>query len=130
MRYTIPILLALAPLGAQPLRFDFQSGNAVPGFQKVLPGTLYSEATGYGFEEPARQPPFYFSVRVPEEGNYRVTVTLGDPAADSVTTVKAELRRLMLEHVRVPAGKTETRSFLVNVRSRDSRGRPGAPEGS
>jgi lysophospholipase L1-like esterase len=116
MRYTI-LILALVPLGAQPLRFDFSPGPAAPGFQKVLPGTLYSEETGYGFEESARQPPFYFFVRLPEEGNYRVTVTLGDPAADSVTTIKAELRRLMLERVRVPAGKTETRAFLVNVRT-------------
>ena len=116
MKYTI-LILALAPLGAQPLRFDFSPGPAAPGFQKVLPGTLYSEEKGYGSEESARQPPFYFSVRVPEEGNYRVTVTLGDPAADSVTTIKAELRRLMLERVRVPAGKTETRSFLVNIRT-------------
>jgi hypothetical protein len=42
-------------------------------------------------------------------------VTLGDPAADSVTTITAELRRLMIERTRVPPGKTETRSFLVNV---------------
>jgi len=116
MRYTI-LILALAPLGAQSLRFDFSPGAVASGFQRVLPGTVYSEETGYGFEEPARQPPFYFSVRVPEEGNYRVTVTLGDPAAESVTTIKAELRRLMLERVRVPAGKTETRAFLVNVRT-------------
>src|ERR1035441_8781038 len=78
---------------------------------------------GYGFEEPARQPPFYFSVRVPEEGNYKVTATLGDPANDSVTTIKAELRRLMLERVRVAAGKMETRSFLVNVRTPKDSGR-------
>jgi hypothetical protein len=31
--------------------------------------------------------PFCFSVAVPE-GNYRVTVTLGDPTADAITTVK------------------------------------------
>jgi len=62
-------------------------------------------------------PPATLTVDVPEEGNYRVTVTLGDPVADSVTTVKAELRRLMLERVRVAAGKTENRSFLVNVRT-------------
>jgi len=116
MRYTF-VILALAQLGAQPLRFDFSPGPAAPGLQKVLPGTLYSEETGYGFEGSAGQPPFYFSVRVPEEGNYRVTVTLGDPAAESVTTIKAELRRLMLERVRVPAGKTEARTFLVNVRT-------------
>jgi lysophospholipase L1-like esterase len=110
-------ILAAASLAAQNLQFDFTTGKPVPGFRKVPSGTLYSEETGYGFEDAATQPPFYFAVRVPEEGNYRVTVTLGDPAADSVTTIKAELRRLMLERVRVAAGKTETRSFLVNVRT-------------
>ena len=116
MRYAL-LLLAATALGAQGLQFDFVSANPVPGFQKVAPGARYSEETGYGFEDAATAPPFFFSVRVPEEGNYRVTVTLGDAAADSVTTIKAEIRRLMLERVRVPAGKTETRSFLVNVRT-------------
>jgi hypothetical protein len=64
------LMLATASLGAQSLRFDFVSDKPAPGFQKALPGTLYSEETGYGFEDAARQPPFYFSVRVPEEGNY------------------------------------------------------------
>jgi lysophospholipase L1-like esterase len=116
MKYAL-FLLAATALGAQNLRFDFVADKPAAGFQKVPPGTMYSEEAGYGFENAATQAPYYFSVRVPEEGNYRVTVTLGDPAADSITTIKAELRRLMLERVRVPAGKTETRSFLVNVRT-------------
>src|ERR1035438_6300896 len=116
MKYAL-LILATTALGAQGLKFDFVSDKSAPGFQKALPGAMYSDETGHRFEDAAKQPPFYFSIRVPEEGNYRVTVTLGDPAADSVTTVKAELRRLMLERVRVPAGKIETRSFLVNVRT-------------
>jgi lysophospholipase L1-like esterase len=60
--------------------------------------------------------PRYFSFQVPTEGNYRVTVTIGDPDADAVTTVKAELRRLMIENVRTAKGQSEKRSFLVNVR--------------
>jgi len=116
MRYAL-LILASSALSAQSLKFDFVSGEPAAGFQSVPPGARYSEETGYGFEDAAGQPPFYFSVRVPEEGNYRITVTLGDPAGDSVTTVKAELRRLMLERVRVAAGKIETRSFLVNVRT-------------
>lgn len=36
-----------------------------------------------------------FSVQLPE-GNYAVTLTLGDEAGESSTTVKAEARRLML----------------------------------
>jgi lysophospholipase L1-like esterase len=66
--------------------------------------------------------PFYFSVAVPE-GNYRVTLALGDPAGESHTTVKAEVRRLMLEDVKTAAGKIENRSFVVNVRT------PGYPGG-
>jgi lysophospholipase L1-like esterase len=97
---------------------------------------MYSDDLGYGFEpgaqltavhrgggDPLRDDfitsdtPFYFSVKVPEEGNYKVTVTLGDREAESVTTVKAELRRLMLERVRLAPGKFETQSFIVNVRA-------------
>jgi lysophospholipase L1-like esterase len=59
--------------------------------------------------------PFYFSAAVPE-GNYKVTVTLGDPNGETDTTVKAELRRLMLEDVKTKLGQLETRSFIVNVR--------------
>jgi beta-galactosidase len=58
----------------------------------------------------------FFTAPLPE-GNYKVTLTLGDPKAPSNTTVKAELRRLMLENVAVPAGQTAERSFYVNVRT-------------
>jgi hypothetical protein len=111
------MILAAAPLAAQSLQFDFAPGKACAG---VPEGAIRDDVFRGGrlrLRRRRHQPPFYFSVRVPEEGNYRVTVTLGDPAADSVTTIKAELRRLMLERVRVAAGKTETRSFLVNVRT-------------
>jgi lysophospholipase L1-like esterase len=78
----------------------------------------YSAARGAGFDRETRPDgarPFYFSVAVPE-GNYRVTITFGgDEAAD--TTVRAESRQLMLEHVLVPGGGSTTREFLVNVRS-------------
>src|SRR3954471_4346980 len=60
--------------------------------------------------------PRYLSIKVPEEGNYRVTVTMGDPETAATTTVKAELRRLMVENVHTDPGKYEQRSFLVNVR--------------
>ena len=53
---------------------------------------------------------------MPEEGNYRVTVTLGDLEGDTVTTVKAELRRLMLEKVVTKPGEFATRSFIVHVK--------------
>ncbi|MAX00788.1 MAG: rhamnogalacturonan acetylesterase [Sphingomonas sp.] len=49
-------------------------------------------------------------------GNYRVTVTLGLPDSATRTTIKTESRRLMLDAVAVPAGRSVTRSFIVNVR--------------
>lgn len=61
--------------------------------------------------------PFYVNIPAASEGNYRVTVTLGDPARESTTTVKAELRRLMVENVHTLPGRFEKRTFLVNVRT-------------
>ena len=51
------------------------------------------------------------------EGNYKVTVTLGDNEEESNTTIKAELRRLMVENVRTSSDDLETRTFIVNVRT-------------
>lgn len=59
--------------------------------------------------------PFYFVVDLPE-GNYRVTVRLGDNGGASQTTVKAESRRLMLENIQTAVGAVEAHTFLVNVR--------------
>ena len=69
--------------------------------------------------------PFYFSIPVPE-GNYRITVVLGG-VEPSVTTVRAEARRLMLEKIPIAPGKTVTRSFDVNVRVPEFTKPDGAP---
>jgi lysophospholipase L1-like esterase len=58
--------------------------------------------------------PLVMSVAVPE-GNYRVTVKLGDAEQASSTTVESENRRLMLKDVQTAPGEFVTRSFLVNV---------------
>lgn len=74
----------------------------------------------YGYDlniTPKGDNPYFFSVDVPE-GNYRVTVTLGNRYAETNTTIKAESRRLMLENVNTPKGKLVKRSFVVNVRSK------------
>jgi lysophospholipase L1-like esterase len=100
-----------------------------------LASTIYSKELGYGFEPGATiscldrggidllrsdfcasDQPFYFSVALPE-GNYNVTVTFGDARRETVTTVKAELRRLMLEKVATARGQFVTRTFTVNVRT-------------
>jgi len=105
-------------------KFDFSGGKPEAGWIQVSPTNFYSIETGHGFEPGAvvskndsatGDQPFYFSARLPE-GNYRVTAVLGGNA-ESTTTVKAELRRLMLEKIHTPAGKNETRTFIVNLRT-------------
>jgi len=119
-------LLAVAGTAAD--RFQFGEGKLQPGYSRVLPATLYNPQSGYGFENGAAvaavegactsDKPFFFSVDVPE-GNYNVKVTLGHPSAETVATVKAESRRLMIERLPTAPGKFETRTFTVNVRSSD-----------
>jgi lysophospholipase L1-like esterase len=118
--FAVSIASAQSSIG----KFDFTPPaiDAMPskGFTRVTPDTWYSADRGYGFEEKAQtpgRPPYYFSVKVPAEGNYRVTITLGAAQSESDTTVKAELRRLMLEKIRTAAGKFETRTFIVNTRT-------------
>src|SRR5215469_3422982 len=73
------------------------TANDIP----ISPTNIYSSEVGYGFEPGATliqedqraicsTNPFYFSVKLPE-GNYKVTVFFGGKAAESITTVKAEL---------------------------------------
>ena len=90
---------------ATDCKFSFAPGEAAPGYRQVSPADIYSADAGYGFEPGAKiaavdrgkggfvtaDEPFYFSVALPE-GNYNVTLKLGDPAGESTTTVKAELR--------------------------------------
>ena len=66
--------------------------------------------------------PFFFSVAVPE-GNYHVVLTLGGPQA-SITTVRAEGRRLMLEKIPTAPDASVTRTIEVNVRVPEISGDP------
>lgn len=116
-------------------KFDFGPGRVASGFTQVLPASVYSRETGFGFEPGASvscveragtdalrsdfctsDKPFYFSVALPE-GNYTVRITFGDAESETATTVKAELRRLMLERVETARGEFVTRTFSVNVRT-------------
>lgn len=117
------------------LKFDFGAGAVSPGYTQVVPQSVYSADAGFGFEPGAdvksedrggdalrgdfvtSEKPFLFSVKL-AEGNYRVTVMLGDSSGASTTTVKAEARRLMLENVSTKPGEVAVRQFIVNVRNR------------
>jgi len=107
-------------------KFDFSGGKPIRGVTAVSPTTIYYETNGFGFEPGASvvmgsncitsDQPFLFSVKL-AEGNYSVTVSFGDDAAPSGNTVKAELRRLVLEQVKTAKGETVQRTFTVNVRT-------------
>lgn len=125
-------LVTSAATIAADLRFSF--GSAPTTGTAVAPNATFTPARGYGFEPGAdltatpngieSTQPFYFSAAVPTEGNYRVTVTF-PPGTDA--TVKAELRRLVVERVVVPAGTAAvTRTFLVNTRTPVIVARPAA----
>ncbi len=57
--------------------------------------------------------PFTFSAQVPD-GNYRVTVTLGNKKKAGQTVVRAESRRHFFDVITTKKGKFETVSFVVN----------------
>jgi lysophospholipase L1-like esterase len=123
--FSVPLWLSgcvSQPPAANALSFDFTT----------TPDAVYSRERGSGFEPGAPRnaagQPSFFTVDLPAEGNYRVTATLGGAAASN-TTIKAELRRLMLDGVPVTAGATETRSFIVNVRTATIAAVPGVEAG-
>ena len=118
-------------------KFDFGSGRIAKGFLNVSSDTRFESNGKYGFDFDSKvkdvnqkgknvlltdgvisNQPFYFSVAVPE-GNYQVTLTIGDAKAATLTTVKAESRRLMLENVETKAGQFLTKTFIVNIKNRN-----------
>jgi lysophospholipase L1-like esterase len=107
------LLLAAAACSGQEAKtsyhFDFSRKAEAQSFLESPSDIRY----GKGFVTSDK--PFAISLPVPE-GNYKVTVKLGDRHGSSTTTVKAELRRLMVEHLQTPEGKQETRTFIINVR--------------
>jgi lysophospholipase L1-like esterase len=115
-------------------KFDFGSGKVQPGYIQILPETKYNSETGYGFEFSSSlsskvysgkddlrndyitsNKPFYFSIKLPE-GNYNVKLILGDRQGTSVTTIKAECRRLMVEKAETAYGEIAAIEFTVHIR--------------
>ena len=114
-------------------KFDFGTGKNVPGYLSVTPNTIFNTEKGYGFSHGSSvvaidrggntltgdfitsSKPFYFSVVLPE-GNYDVTVILGDKKGSSSNTIRTESRRLLLENVQTEKGKTITKTFSVHIR--------------
>jgi lysophospholipase L1-like esterase len=125
----------LRAAGEDSFIFDFGSGKLANGAVAVPPDRIYSVERGFGFEpnfpvtgfdDPGSnalvddgvsgQQPFYFSVDLPE-GNYRIKATIGARKSNTSTTIKAELRRLMVEKAETTPGEFVTLEFIVNTRT-------------
>lgn len=116
-------------------KFSFGTNKTAEDYTSVSTQDIYSKETGYGFETGleitcsknsekkslgfcSSDKPFYFSVKV-TEGNYKISVIFGNPENSTNNTVKAELRRLMLENIETRKGKLVQKTFIVNVRNPD-----------
>ena len=109
----LSLMLMVSPVALTAQTFDFDMTKSQP---------TYNEQAGYGYDVVAapdkKKPsePFYFSVRVPD-GNYHVRVVLGGKK-NSNTTVRAEGRRLMMDHIVTKKAKDSVAvEFTVNKRS-------------
>lgn len=116
-------------------RFDFGTSECAQGYLGVNPETKYTKELGYGFignpqinavstnsknkidsDYCTSDQPFYFTIDIPE-GNYLLSLTLGDKEGTSHTSIKVECRRLMLENVKTARGKIVKKSISVNVKT-------------
>ncbi len=115
-------LLAVGTLQAQKTsyQFAFRKAKSFKGAIVIDSTSLYTPEIGYGYDmtpPPAKKKnAFCFSVNVPD-GDYLVTLTLGDGKKDGCTTVRAESRRLFIENLVTKAGKRTTQQFLIHKRS-------------
>ena len=117
------------------LKFNLGTSNTNEKYINLDSKTIYTDELGYGFDYNTipemvtkkfgkniesdfgtTTSSFFFSAKLPE-GNYNVTLTLGDKEGESLTTVKAESRRLMLEKVKTEKGEIKKVTFTINVRT-------------
>jgi lysophospholipase L1-like esterase len=128
------ILIASAIAQAQA-PMEFTCGKSSKHSTALTAGSRYvsapeppasSSTPAYGFDLVASpdlftngacssERPFFFSVEVPD-GNYEVTLELGSDHA-SITTVRAESRRLFVDRKSLAAGASAKEIFNVNVRT-------------
>ena len=99
-------------------KFFFGDGNK-DGYVKVDNNLKYSDNSPYGYDLNTKSDgdnPCFFSIKL-SEGNYRVTVVLGDKNNYTNTTIRSESRRLMLENINTSPSEFITTSFNVNIRN-------------
>jgi len=99
-----PVITQAKKVVIHPMRYDLGTGSAAPGYIKVTPDTIYSEAAGFGIDPATptaaaqiedNRPVLsdylyaetgYFRFRQKlEPGNYRVKLTFNDPNPNYLT---------------------------------------------
>jgi lysophospholipase L1-like esterase len=115
-------------------KFSFNPAKEVPGYIQVTSSQKYSPEASYGFDfgtipfavdRGGKNPltsgfctsnkPFFFSVNLPE-GNYNIKIITGDLKESSMTTIRAESRRLIFEKIKTEPGKFQTLTATINIR--------------
>jgi len=114
-------------------KFDFGGSRVENGFIPINSTSKFDKKIGYGFMDISglksvdnggnamtgdfitSDKPFYFSVTIPE-GNYNITLNLGDTKGTSETTVRVENRRLMLNDIKTKKGEILEKQITVHVK--------------
>jgi len=94
-------------------------GSSPPAIEVPLDPSLLSTCVGTS--------PIRCTIPVPADGNYNVTVELGSASKASTSRIQAELFRIQVQPVTLPAGSFAKYTFSVNVRleKHDGYGAPG-----
>jgi lysophospholipase L1-like esterase len=128
-------LIASQAWAVAPARmFSFDASAPVAGGAAVTADMDYDTVRGYGFEHGTSAgsgQPWLFSTAL-SEGNYDVVIAFRDAGVAARATVKAELRRLMVEagdSGHQAGANPAVRRFTVNVRSPRIAARNGVAEG-
>ena len=127
-------------------RFDFGTGRTENGFIPITSTSKFDKKIGYGFMDISglksvdnggnaltgdfitSDKTFYFSVAIPE-GNYNITLNLGDSKGSSETTVRVENRRLMLNDIKTKKSEILEKQITVHVKDSIIRNQDGTQIG-
>lgn len=114
-------------------KFDFGTDRTENGFIPITSTSKFDKKIGYGFMDISglesvdnggnaligdyitSEKPFYFSVAIPE-GNYNITLNLGDSKGTSETTVRVENRRLMLNDIITKKGEILEKQITIHAK--------------
>ncbi|MEC5174961.1 rhamnogalacturonan acetylesterase [Chryseobacterium nepalense] len=123
-------------------KFDFGGNRVEKGFIPITSTSKFDKKSGYGFMDISglksvdnggnalsgdfitSDKPFYFSVAIPE-GNYNITLNLGDTKGSSETTVRVENRRLMLNNIKTKQGEVVKKTITIHVKDSIIRNQKG-----